>query len=277
MKYTFRLEKCRVNAQRGTGNNIRDADVLTFGVIVGARQYGPLKTYNLLGPDPGSELDLTTYPGLRSSADGAQHTGAFWEIGPIEVADGEVASVNYAIVNVYHTLQDGSPQTATEVATISWATLVGITAGVFGGPPGAVVAVLAGGLAAAGGLFLQDVPNCDGVVGGNKRSFTSAELREATSNDQRTTMVADQSVNADAPDHCSRSDVVLTFSITAVPLESMKEFLISKFDLNRITTHWTAPFRGFTGAPGFFHNKFYSGATTSARDVIETFELRLID
>jgi hypothetical protein len=135
------------------------------------------------------------------------------------------------------------------------------------------VTAIAAGLAAVAGILLKDVPNCDGVVGGNKRLFTGAELKQGTNNPQQMLLVSEHSGNPVAPDGCGGSDIVVTFSVTFLPFYSMKDFLISMFDLNAHTTHWTAGFRGYTKA---VLPEFYTGPSTSVRSVIENWQLLLI-
>jgi hypothetical protein len=270
-KYLFRMDKMHVNAKRNLVKNEEDWDVITFGVEVGAQQYGPLKDYGAPPVDTGADLDFSKYPYLRMNSN--QVELGKWEIGPIDVAETDIASVGYSIVNAEHTLSGGgNTQTTIAVSAAAWAAIVGIGAGA-GGPAGAIVTAIAAGIAAVAGLLLKDVPNCDGVVGGNKISFTGVELRQGTSNPQQMLSFSDRSGNPSAPDGCGASDIVMTLSVTAFPSYSMKNFLISKFNLNENTTRWTAGFRAYTKAA---LAQFYSGPRTSVRYVIENWELVII-
>src|SRR5215469_17408637 len=96
-KYLFRLETMHVNAKRNQVKNNQDCDVITFGIEVGPKQYGPLKDYNSYSADTGTDLDFGKFPGMRARPDGAQQ--GRWEIGPIEVVDTDIVSVNYGVVN----------------------------------------------------------------------------------------------------------------------------------------------------------------------------------
>jgi hypothetical protein len=267
-KYLFRLEKLHVNFQRDKSPN-GDWDVVTFGIEVGLNQFGPLRNYGSYTTYSGSDVDFTK--SLRSNSKQVQQ--GRWEIGPIDVADNDVVTVDYAIVNAHHTLSNStSPGTAIQISLGTWATLVAI-GGVAGGAYGAVVAAIVAGIAAAGLILLGgDRPNCDGVVGGNKRVFTGAELKQATNNPQQMFLVSDPSGNPDIPAACGHpSDIVTTFSVTFVPYESLKGFLISKFNLNAYTNHWTAGFRDYTKSGG--PPQLYSGPTTSVRYIVENWEL----
>jgi hypothetical protein len=267
-KYLFALEKLHINAARNN-HPAGDWDVITFGIEVGVRQYGPLPNYSAPPVNSGSDIDFTK--SLRRDAQNIR-TGR-WEIGPIEVGDNDVASVNYSVVNAQEALSNSQDTTlATNIALGVWVLLVGITAGAFGGPPGQVVTALAaaiagGAIAVFGGPF-----HCDGVVGGNKRVLTGAELRDATNNAERKFSISEQSGNPAAPDHCGQSDIVMTFSVTRLPYYSVKDFLLEKFGGPRGPS--PDPFKADTnyeGLPGF-----YNGPSTSVRYVIENWEMLIV-
>lgn len=213
---------------------------------------------------------MTRYPGLRKDSDQAQL--GRWEVGPIEVADTDLVSVNYGLVNAMHTLSHGGDgQTSIAIGLASWATLVGIGAAA-GGVAGAVVTAIAAGVAAVAGLLLKDVPNCDGVVGGNKRLFTGTQLKQATNNPQRVVVFDDESGNPTAPDGCGASDVVLTFSITFLPFYSVKNFMIAKW-----FSDWSGPWTvKFLQSTKFMNPRVCKRPLTSVRYIIENYEALII-
>jgi hypothetical protein len=275
-KYLFRLEKAHLNAQRNhLKENFRDIDVITFGIEVGARQYGPLKNYGLWQSGSGADLDFTN-AGLREDANGVAR--GRWEIGPIDVADGDLVSVGYAVVNAEEAISRArsshgdTSATTSQISVAAWAGLLGVAGAATGGFAAVVLAIDAGLLAVAG-LLIKDPLNCDGVVGANKRFFTEVELRQGTNNPQQTLLISDRSGTTDAPSGCGQSDIIMTLSVTFVPYYSMKAFLISKSAL--ASAHWSTGM-GFRNYTKSILPSFYSGPSTSVRDVIENWELLVI-
>ena len=276
-KYLFGLQSMQVNAQRDSLPD-GDWDVVTFGVEVGANSFGPLKAYNTILGQSGSTVDFTAYPFLRAGPPVTPGSGSGdeigqWWVGPIDVADTDIVSVDYSVVNAQYTLSGGSGSgvTVADIGTVVWAGLIGITAGALGGPAGQVVTALAAALAAGVGLLLHNAPNCDGVVGADKRQFTGAELQQSTSNPQRTAVIADQSGNPDTPSGCGQSSIVMTFFVTSFPSYSLRWFLQSDVGWEG----WAPPATSFRNATSYPPG-FYSGSSTSVRNLIETWQLDLI-
>jgi hypothetical protein len=271
-KYLFRLEKLHINAQRNNADDIPDFDVITFGIEVGARQYGPLKNYGWWISKTGWDLDFTII-GLRHDAhDVARGT---WEIGPIDVADDDVMNIDYAVVNAYDAISrarsshGNTSATTSQVTVASFAALLGV-AGAASTGFGAVILAVGAGLLAVVGLFIKGPRICDGVVGANKKFFTGAELRRATNNPQQMFWVSETTGNPNAGD-CSPSEIVMTYSVTLVPYYSMKAFCKSKSNLT--FANWTGGFRDYTKK---VLPSFYRGPNTSVRYVIENWELLVI-
>jgi hypothetical protein len=271
-KYLFRLEKLHINAQRNNVADMPDFDVVTFGIEIGARQYGPLKNYGWWRSKSGMDLDFTTI-GLRHGADDVAR--GKWEIGPIDVADDDVMSIDYAVVNAYDAISraqsshGNTSATTTQVTVASFAALLGVAGAATAGF-GAVVLAVGAGLLAVVGLLIKDPRICDGVVGANKKFFTGAELRRATTNPQHMFWVSETTGNPNAGD-CSPSEIIMTYSVTLVPYYSMKAFCKSKSNLT--VANWTGGFRDYTKA---VLPQLYNGPSTSVRYVIENWELLVI-
>jgi hypothetical protein len=162
--------------------------------------------------------------------------------------------------------------TTSQISVAAWAGLLGVASAATSGAAAVLLAIDAGLLAVVG-LLIKDPLNCDGVVGANKRFFTGVELRQGTNNPQQTLLISDRSGTTDAPSGCGQSDIVMTFSASFVPFYSVKDFLVSKSALTG--GHWSAG-RGFRDYTKSILPSFYSGPSTSVRDVIENWELLVI-
>jgi hypothetical protein len=277
-KYLFGLQSLQISAQRSTMPE-GDWNVVTFGVEVGANSFGPLQNNGgTVGGATGSTVDFTTVLRLGPPPPPPYNLyppaaiGKWW-VGPIDVADTDIVSVDYSVVNAEYTLSGASDsnETVIDISTVAWAALVGITVGAFGGPAGQVVTALAAAFSGGLTLLLHGTPNCDGVVGADKRQFTGAELKQATNNPQRTVVISDQSGNPDTPSGCNQSSIVMTFFITWFPEYSLRWFLKSDVGWEG----WVPPNTSFRNATSYPPG-FYSGSSTSVRNLIETWQLDLI-
>jgi hypothetical protein len=275
-RYLFRLDKLHVNAVRDTAIAPGvDQDTVIYLIEVGARQFGPLKNNNVWNIHVGTEVDFTV--AQRFDAKGVAR--GIWEIGPIEVADSDIVSVGYSVVNIVDALGRAKsghtppPDTIQQVTVGAAAALFGVASAAIGGAAGAILAVAAGLEAVFAGIF-KGTPNCDGVVGGNKRSFTGAELREGTNNPQHAFSVTETTGNATKPDGCGTSEIVMTYSVIFWPSFSLVAFLNAKSAFTP-TNRWT-PGRGFRDYTKSVLPSLYTGPQTSAWDVLENWELLVV-
>ena len=226
-RYLFRLDTIHTQYQRGKNP---DNDVLTFGVQVGTQSYGPVGKLLSHACLSGSTLHLTDDPPdtLRQA----------WEIGPLEVNPDDIVNVIYAAVNTsdYHpSLSRGDTW---KITAAVWGAMIGVGAAL--GGIGAVAGAVIGGVIAVLGEIIGDItpddPKCNGVVFADKYPLTGSNLAKATSNPQSAFSVTTHYTDATSPhpDDCGHlAETDVTFTVIAVPVESVTTFLGSRGDLRQ--------------------------------------------
>jgi hypothetical protein len=269
-KYLFQLETLLcVSHRRTLGDNSFDDDIITFGLEIGERQIGPLENFGIWSVvKDGSSLDFRANP----REDPSHTPRGSWQIGPIDVADNDLVSVDYAVVNAGYALDNAGENKNSVLQQITGATWAGILAvGAAAVPEAAVALAIMGAFLAIAVLLSTAPPNCDGVVGANKRQFTGAELAQGTDNPTGSFLVSDTSGNVEAPDGCGQSSVVMTFSVTRITQYSLRQFLIEKSALTLGNLWW--PGRGLRDYTRSVIPLLYNTPTTSVWQVIESWEL----
>lgn len=269
-KYLFQLETVLCGQIRRTlGDDSFDDDIITFGIEIGDRQLGPLENYGIWSPvKDGSSLDFRANP--REDPSGAPR--GRWEIGPVDVADSDLVSVDYAVVNAGYALDHGAKgEVLQQVSAATWDGILAVVGAVV--PETALVDAIMGFMVSIVAVFSPDPPNCDGVVGANKRQFSGAELAQETNNPSGSVSIPDNSGSVNAPDGCGQSSVVMTFSVSRITQFSIKQFLIDKSIL--APDKW-APGRGFRDYTKSVIPFLYVGPSTSVWNIIESWELLVL-
>jgi len=267
-KFLFQLVSLQEIVSRDSSEG-GDQNVVTFGVMIGDRQIGPVlggggapsgQTFTWSDP-----RYLGNPPWFRSYAPtGYMNCYGRMEVGPLDVQPGDVVNIAYGLVNTAGGYSPNSdPQ---KIGFATWGALVGIA----GAATGGVAAIISAVFAAIGALlsFLPGwggSPNCNGVVGADKIAMSGSELLTQTSNPNNSFSYPDSSGNADTPDGCNQSKIVMTISVTRMDSYSLRWFVANGFRWLRGNTN----FRNITKA-ALPH--FYSGPTTSVRNLIENWQ-----
>jgi hypothetical protein len=235
-KFMFRLERMHVDIQRGKQP---DVYVSTFGIEVGNRNIGPIGRFlDRKGPQQGTpgiqsgdEIELSNFP-----PDNPPSKWGTWDIGPVEVGPDDIVAVDYAFVNT----SDNGPsisrgdQTKIAITTYTAVVSVGLAATGVGAVAAAVVAGVGAVLGEIFGGLLGSDPKCNGLAFADKVVLTSGEIAQGTSNSTGQMTITRNAGNPDIPKDCGRpSSADITFSVTAIPVESVRRFLGSKGNLKQ--------------------------------------------
>jgi hypothetical protein len=173
-----------VNFQRGKD---RDEDMATFVVKVGDQIFGPLS--GTLPNSLGSGDTISFADFAPDHPDGARS----WEIGPINISDGDLVSVGYSIINTSDHADTGQLTVGDEIKiTAAWVggwtsvtgAVIAATAPATAGAT-AVVGVIVAGVGAVvaflgellGDLFGHDA-HCNGTVLSDKEDFSGSQLSQ---------------------------------------------------------------------------------------------------
>jgi len=240
-KFMFRLEHLHVDFQRGKRPDVYAS---TFGIEVGSRAIGPIGRF-LDKASPGARQGITSGADINFSdfpPDNPASRWGTWEIGPVEIGTGEIVAIDYAFIDTSDngpTLSNGDQ---TKIGITSYTAIVGVgiavatageTAGV-GAIVGAIVAGVGAVVAELVGDLIGSDPKCNGVAFADKIVLTGADIAAGTNNPTGQMTVTRTSGNPNIPSECGHpSSGEITFSVTTVPVESVKRFLGPKGNLSQ--------------------------------------------
>jgi hypothetical protein len=235
-KYMFRLEHMHVAFQRGKRP---DVYVSTFGIEVGSRAIGPIGRFlDKASPaqldhgiSSGANINFSDFP-----PDNPASRWGTWDIGPTEIGTGDIAAIDYAFVDTSDNGPSLSRGDQFKIGVTSYTAIVGV--GLAASGVGAVVGAIVAGVGAVIGELVGDLigsdPKCNGVAFADKIVLTGADIAAGTNNPNEQMTITRTSGNPDIPSECGHpSSGEITFSVTAVPVESVKRFLGSKGDLTQ--------------------------------------------